>query len=338
MVGGEEDQEILLMLDSGMSVEEIAKTLNKSTTGINLRMNMMKKAGINVPTPNNPKKNSLDEARSLRRELRLNKFLEFRDEAVVSPGQVSRLLADLRRIDNNKKIKKHMKRLEKENSGTFSDYVKDFFKLNLDYTADFIKLAQLLRLTPPSDRNPNRRGPEIDKPLYVTVNLMLLAGFSTREIASGLDISTGTVSKYRKEFTDVIKTNLPRDVKSLNSSTPLWVDLAVDSFEHEILGESYAIKGVYTKPTLRNRLKSEILRSSRGGAPGQWSARKAQLLANDYRKAGGGYRTNRPSRKQMALKKWNKKSYKKKLGEEIGRKYVRVSKTIKERQKEKTKR
>jgi hypothetical protein len=115
------------------------------------------------------------------------------------------------------------------------------------------------------------------------------------------------------------------------------VDLAVDSFEHEILSESYAIKGAYTKPTLRNRLKSEILKSSRGGAPGQWSARKAQLLANDYRKAGGGYRTNRPSRKQLALKKWNKKSYKKKLGEEIGRKYVRVSKTIKERQKEKAK-
>ena len=338
IVGGEEDQEILTLLTSGMTVEEIAKTLNKSTAGINLRMNMMKEVGIDVPTPNNPKKNSLDEARNLRRELRLNKFLEFRNEAIVSFGQVSRLLADLRRIDNNKKIKKHMKILDKENSGTFNDYIKESFELNLDYAADFVKLAQLIRLTPPSDRNPNRRGPEIDKPLYATVNLMLLAGFSVREIASGLDISTTTVSKYRREFTDVIKTNLPRNVKSLNSSTPLWVDLAVDSFEHEMLSESYAIKGAYTKPTLRNRLKSEILRSSRGGAPGQWSARKAQLLANDYRKAGGGYRTNRPSRKQMALKKWNKKSYKKKLGEEIGRKYVRVSKTIKERQKEKTKR
>ena len=337
IVGGEEDQEILSLLNSGMTVEEIAKALNKSLSGIKLRISMMKQVGIDVPKPNNPKKTSLDEARNLRRELRLNRFLEFRDQATISYGQVSRFLADLRRIDNNKKIKKHMKVLEKESSGTYNDNIRKLFDLNLNYAANYVKLAKLIRLTPPSDRNPNRRGPEIDKPLYVTVNLMLLAGFSVREIASGLEISPKTVSRYKKEFMEIIKTNLPRDIKSLNSFTPLWVDLAVNSFEHEMFSDSYAIKGAYTKPTLRNRLKSEILRSSRGGAPGQWSARKAQLLANEYRKAGGGYRTNRPSRKQMALKKWNKKSYKKKLGDEIGRKYVRVTKTIKERQKEKAK-
>lgn len=156
-------------------------------------------------------------------------------------------------------------------------------------------------------------------------------GATDAQLASKFKLDPSTIKIIIREE----KKNRNREEKSAFS--PLWVDLAVNSFEHEMFSDSYAIKGAYTKPTLRNRLKSEILRSSRGGAPGQWSARKAQLLANEYRKAGGGYRTNRPSRKQMALKKWNKKSYKKKLGDEIGRKYVRVTKTIKERQKEKAK-
>ena len=48
--------------------------------------------------------------------------------------------------------------------------------------------------------------------------------------------------------------------------------------------------GNYTKPTMRKRLFAKILRGSRGGRPGQWSARKAQLLAREYEAAGGGYR------------------------------------------------
>ena len=48
--------------------------------------------------------------------------------------------------------------------------------------------------------------------------------------------------------------------------------------------------GNYTKPTMRKRLFNSIKAGSKGGNPGQWSARKAQLLANRYKKAGGGYR------------------------------------------------
>lgn len=48
--------------------------------------------------------------------------------------------------------------------------------------------------------------------------------------------------------------------------------------------------GVYTKPTLRKRIFQEIKSGSKGGAPGQWSARKAQLLAVKYKQAGGGYK------------------------------------------------
>ena len=48
--------------------------------------------------------------------------------------------------------------------------------------------------------------------------------------------------------------------------------------------------GNYTKPTLRKRLFSPIKSGGKGGNPGQWSARKAQMLATAYKKAGGGYR------------------------------------------------
>ena len=49
-------------------------------------------------------------------------------------------------------------------------------------------------------------------------------------------------------------------------------------------------KGRYSKPAVRERLKNQIMSGSKGGNPGQWSARKAQLLAVQYKKAGGGYK------------------------------------------------
>lgn len=48
--------------------------------------------------------------------------------------------------------------------------------------------------------------------------------------------------------------------------------------------------GNYTKPGMRKRLFKKILAGSKGGRPGQWSARKAQMLAKQYKAAGGGYR------------------------------------------------
>jgi hypothetical protein len=49
--------------------------------------------------------------------------------------------------------------------------------------------------------------------------------------------------------------------------------------------------GNYTKPSLRKRLFQSIKSSAvQGTAAGQWSARKAQLLAKRYKAAGGGYR------------------------------------------------
>ena len=48
--------------------------------------------------------------------------------------------------------------------------------------------------------------------------------------------------------------------------------------------------GNYTNPGLRKRLFNKIKAGTRGGKAGQWSARKAQLLASEYTKAGGGYK------------------------------------------------
>jgi len=48
--------------------------------------------------------------------------------------------------------------------------------------------------------------------------------------------------------------------------------------------------GNYTKPGMRKRIFERIKAGSKGGRPGQWSARKAQMLAQAYKKAGGGYR------------------------------------------------
>ena len=48
--------------------------------------------------------------------------------------------------------------------------------------------------------------------------------------------------------------------------------------------------GNYTKPEMRKRLFYKIKAGNKGGRSGQWSARKAQMLAKQYKAKGGGYR------------------------------------------------
>ena len=48
--------------------------------------------------------------------------------------------------------------------------------------------------------------------------------------------------------------------------------------------------GNYTKPTMRKRLFNKIKAGTKGGKAGQWSERKAQMLAKQYKAAGGGYK------------------------------------------------
>ncbi len=62
----------------------------------------------------------------------------------------------------------------------------------------------------------------------------------------------------------------------------------------------------YTDPALRDRLKAEIMAGEKGGKAGEWSARKSQLLAAAYKKAGGGYRKPKAqgTEAQKDLKRW----------------------------------
>ena len=64
----------------------------------------------------------------------------------------------------------------------------------------------------------------------------------------------------------------------------------------------------YTKPELRERIKERIMAGAKGGKPGQWSARKAQLVAQEYEKAGGGY-SGEKTNKQKSLEKWGKEKW-----------------------------
>lgn len=48
--------------------------------------------------------------------------------------------------------------------------------------------------------------------------------------------------------------------------------------------------GNYTKPGMRKSLFNKIKAGGKGGDPGEWSARKAQMLAREYKAKGGGYK------------------------------------------------
>ena len=59
----------------------------------------------------------------------------------------------------------------------------------------------------------------------------------------------------------------------------------------------------YTKPELREKIKKDVMAGDKGGRSGQWSARKAQLVAHEYEAEGGGYKHARNAT-QKSLKDW----------------------------------
>lgn len=68
---------------------------------------------------------------------------------------------------------------------------------------------------------------------------------------------------------------------------------------------------IRTKPDLWSRVKAEVTRSSKGGQPGQWSARKAQLAVKLYKERGGKYigrKSSRNSLHQWTVQDWRTKS------------------------------
>ena len=65
----------------------------------------------------------------------------------------------------------------------------------------------------------------------------------------------------------------------------------------------------YTKPDLRRQLKDEIMQSDKGGKPGQWSARKSQLLVKEYEKQGGGYKQEEKDAAAQSLEEWGEQDW-----------------------------
>ncbi|WP_433388506.1 DUF5872 domain-containing protein [Micromonospora sp. KLBMP9576] len=75
----------------------------------------------------------------------------------------------------------------------------------------------------------------------------------------------------------------------------------------------------YTKPELREQVKEEIKASDKGGRPGQWSARKSQLLTQEYKKRGGGFEGPKDER-QKSLQRWGNEHWQTRDGDARARK------------------
>ena len=149
-----------------------------------------------------------------------------------------------------------------------------------------------------------------------------LVGYAT----VGEPVVYDSVAKFRRDYDKhLVAPGSAFDMKDrLKYGYPL---MQVESVEPRVI-ESRGIVArkvnPYTKPDLRERLKRKIMAGSKGGNPGQWSARKAQLLAAEYEKAGGGYTGGR-SKSQQSLSRWTKQDWRTKSGKpalETGERYL----------------
>ncbi|MGR3469143.1 MAG: Rho termination factor N-terminal domain-containing protein [Shimia sp.] len=71
-------------------------------------------------------------------------------------------------------------------------------------------------------------------------------------------------------------------------------------------------------PELWDEVKEEITESAKGGDPGQWSARKAQMAVQEYKKRGGGYEDDGPDQEDTDLHEWTEEDWGTKSGAESG--------------------
>ena len=108
----------------------------------------------------------------------------------------------------------------------------------------------------------------------------------------GVSLSKGGRITYKKEGSSINQNKIDEVAKGLKKAS------ATHAKQSKILstvklkkGSRVNEAGNYTKPGLRKRLFNQIKAGSKGGKPGQWSARKAQMLAKKYKAAGGGYKS-----------------------------------------------
>jgi len=71
-------------------------------------------------------------------------------------------------------------------------------------------------------------------------------------------------------------------------------------------------------PELWEKVKDEITKGDKGGEPGEWSARKAQMAVQEYKKRGGGYEDDGPDKDETDLHQWTEEDWGTKSGRESG--------------------
>ena len=72
-----------------------------------------------------------------------------------------------------------------------------------------------------------------------------------------------------------------------------------------------------SNPKLWEKVKKEVTASDKGGKPGQWSARKAQLAVHEYKDEGGGYKGKKSA--DNHLTEWTEEDWGTKSGQESGK-------------------
>ena len=91
----------------------------------------------------------------------------------------------------------------------------------------------------------------------------------------------------------------------------------------ELEGHTRATEGTMadakrTDPDLWETVKDEVTRGDKGGDPGQWSARKAQMAVQEYKRRGGGYADDGPKQEDTHLHEWTEEDWGTKSGGESG--------------------
>ena len=89
-----------------------------------------------------------------------------------------------------------------------------------------------------------------------------------------------------------VKRVVKKVVKGLKKASKLHAGQAksLSALKLKSGGSTVNAAGNYTKPTMRKNIFNRVKAGGKGGSPGQWSARKAQMTAKAYKAAGGGYR------------------------------------------------
>ena len=89
-----------------------------------------------------------------------------------------------------------------------------------------------------------------------------------------------------------VKKVVKKVIKGLNKASKLHAGQAksLSTLKLKSGGSTVNAAGNYTKPSMRKNIFNRVKAGGKGGSPGQWSARKAQMVAKAYKAGGGGYR------------------------------------------------